>query len=121
GMRAYTCTMNFNVLFANANRAIIYKPLPRYPGITRDLAVVCDIDLPVLTLQREIEQAAGKLCEQVALFDVYTGEQVESGKKSVAFSLRLRSAEGTLTDEQADAAVKRCVKALDKMGVSLRA
>ncbi|MCL2195575.1 MAG: phenylalanine--tRNA ligase subunit beta [Oscillospiraceae bacterium] len=121
GMRAYTCTMNFNVLFANADRAVIYKPLPRYPGITRDLALVCDVDVPVLTLQQAIEQAAGKLCEQVALFDVYTGEQVAAGKKSVAFSLRLRSAEGTLTDEQADAAVKRCVKALDKMGVSLRA
>ncbi|MCL2446165.1 MAG: phenylalanine--tRNA ligase subunit beta [Oscillospiraceae bacterium] len=121
GMRAYTCTMNFNVLFAHANRKVIYKPLPRYPAITRDLALVCDIDLPVLSLQREIEQAAGKLLEEVALFDVYTGEQVQAGKKSVAFSLRLRSAEGTLTDEQADAAVKRCVKALDKMGVSLRA
>ena len=121
GMRAYTCTMNFNVLFANATPTVIYQPLPRYPAITRDLALVCDADVPVLTLQQEIEQAAGKLCEQVALFDVYTGEQVQAGKKSVAFSLRLRSAEGTLTDEQADAAIKRCVKALTKIGVSLRA
>jgi len=121
GMRTYTCTMNFNVLFANANRNVTYKPLPRYPAITRDLALVCDADVPVLALQQAIEAAAGKLCEHVALFDVYTGEQVQAGKKSVAFSLTLRSAEGTLTDEQADAAVKRCIKALDKMGVSLRA
>jgi len=120
GTRAYTATMNFNVLFANANRTITYQPLPRYPAITRDLALVCDASTPVLTLQKAMEAAAGNLLEELKLFDVYTGSQIEAGKKSVAFSLRLRSAEGTLTDEQADAAVKRCVKALDKLGATLR-
>ena len=121
GTRAYTATINFNVLLANAKREVVYKALPRYPAMTRDLALVCPAEMPVLTLQREIEAAAGKLLEELKLFDVYTGSQIEPGKKSVAFSLVFRSAEGTLTDEQADSAIKRCMKALEKIGANLRA
>jgi len=120
GTRAYTATINFNVLLAHSNRKIVYKALPRYPAITRDLALVCPADMPVLQLQNAIERGAGKLLEELRLFDVYTGNQVAQGSKSVAFRLRLRSAQATLTDEEADAAVKRCIKDLEKIGVSLR-
>jgi len=121
GMRAYTATINFNVLLANSGSEVTYKPLPRYPAITRDLALVCPAEMPVLMLQKAIESGAGKLLEELKLFDVYTGSQIAEGKKSVAFSLVFRSAQGTLTDEEADAAVKRCMKALEKVGASLRA
>jgi len=121
GVRAYTAALDFNTLLEKRNPAKIYKHLPRYPAVTRDLALVCDEATPVLTLQRAIEQACGSLLEKLKLFDVYTGSQIAAGSKSVAFSLRLRSAKGTLTDEEADAAVRRCVKALDKLGARLRA
>ena len=76
--------------------------------------------MPVGKLEETIEQAAGKMLEQVTLFDVYKGDQIAAGMKSVSFSLRLRSHEGTLTDEQADAAMKRVLKALAGIGASLR-
>ena len=70
--------------------------------------------------QRAIGEAVGKTLESVKLFDVYQGEQIEKGKKSVAFNIRMRAHDRTLTDDEADAAMKRVVKALDKMGISLR-
>ena len=83
-------------------------------------SLLCDDAVPVGSLEETIQQAAGKLLEQVTLFDVYKGDQIADGKKSVSFSLRLRSHEGTLTDEQADAAMKRVLKALAAKDVTLR-
>ena len=120
GVRAYTAALDFNTLLAKRNANRQYRQLPRYPAVTRDLALVCAAETPVLTLQKAIQGACGNLLEHLKLFDVYTGSQIAEGSKSVAFSLRLRSAKGTLTDEEADAAVKRCVKALDKIGAVLR-
>ncbi|MDR2687218.1 MAG: phenylalanine--tRNA ligase subunit beta [Oscillospiraceae bacterium] len=121
GARAYAANIDFSTLLASREISKVYQQLPRYPAVTRDLALVCDAETPVLTLQRAIAQACGSLLEHLELFDVYTGSQIAAGSKSVAYSLRLRSAKGTLTDEEADAAVKRCVKALDKAGAKLRA
>ena len=87
---------------------------------TLNLSLLCDDALPVGKMEEAIEQAAGKLLEEVTLFDVYKGDQIAAGKKSVSFSLRLRSHEGTLTDEQADAAMKRVLKALAAMDAVLR-
>ena len=120
GARAYVANIDFNTLMEKRNPVKLYKQLPRYPFVTRDLALVCEAATPVLTLQNAIQKAAGELLEHLKLFDVYIGSQIAESKKSVAFSLRLRSAKGTLTDEEADAAVQRCVKALEKAGAALR-
>jgi phenylalanyl-tRNA synthetase beta chain len=120
GIRTYVAVLDFNTLLASRDPVKTYRQLPRYPAVMRDLALVCDAALPVLTLQKAITQAAGSLLENLSLFDVYTGSQIAAGQKSVAFSLRLRSAKATLTDEEADACVKRCVKALEKIGAQLR-
>lgn len=103
-----------------AETEVTYQPLPKFPAITRDLSLLCDDALPVGKMEEAIAQAAGKLLEEVTLFDVYKGDQIAAGKKSVSFSLRLRSHEGTLTDEQADAAMKRVLKALAAMDAVLR-
>lgn len=121
GERVYIAQIDLETAFNNTLPQRTHKPLPKYPAATRDLAFVCSRDIPVLTLQREIEAAVGSTLESVKLFDVYEGEQIEEGKKSVAFNIRMRSAERTLTDDEADAAVKRVIKALEKHGVSLRA
>ncbi|MBQ0111282.1 MAG: phenylalanine--tRNA ligase subunit beta, partial [Oscillospiraceae bacterium] len=93
-------------LFENRQKSIeIYKPLPKYPAVTRDLALICARELPVGDMLDAIKSGAGKLLENAELFDVYTGEQIESDKKSVAFKLTLRSAESTLTDETVEKAV----------------
>lgn len=120
GTRAYLAEIDVNTVFKNSNQTKIHKPLPKYPSTNRDLAFVCDKTIPVLQLQNAIGDAIGKTLELVKLFDVYEGEQIENGKKSVAFNIRMRAADRTLTDEEADAAMKRAVKALEKMGIALR-
>ena len=71
-------------------------------------------------LEKAIKSAVGSILEKVTLFDVYKGKQVGEGKKSVAYSISMRSHEATLTDEQADAAMKRVLKELSKLGAELR-
>ncbi len=99
---------------------VTYRPLPKFPAITRDLSVVCAEDIPVGTLTDTITAAGGELLEDVALFDVYHGDQIAKGNKSVSFSLRLRSHDATLTDTQADAVVTHVLKKLSAIGASLR-
>ena len=117
GLQLHT---DVDLLFQNAKLERQYRPLPKFPAVTRDLALLCDDDIPVLTLERAIAKAAGSLLEGIKLFDVYKGAQIAEGKKSVAFSITLRSAESTLTEEQVSAAIKRVMKALEAAGAVLR-
>ena len=107
-------------MFAAANDEITYRPLPKFPAMTRDLSLVCDESIPVADLESAIREAVGKFLEKVELFDVYRGEQIAKDKKSVSYKIVMRSADGTMTDEQADAAMKRVLKALTKLGADLR-
>lgn len=120
GTRTYVAKLLVQEMAEMAEAEVTYRPLPKFPAITRDLSLLCDDALPVGKMEEAIAQAAGKLLEEVTLFDVYKGDQIAAGKKSVSFSLRLRSHEGTLTDEQADAAMKRVLKALATMDAVLR-
>ncbi|HHT16425.1 MAG TPA: phenylalanine--tRNA ligase subunit beta [Papillibacter sp.] len=119
--RAYTAELDMSALVACRDKEPRYVPLPKYPAITRDLAVVCDAKTPVGELAACIKKAGGKLLRDVTLFDVYTGSQVPEGKKSVAFSLTLRADDMTLTDEHADETVKNILTALlDAHGATIR-
>ena len=78
------------------------------------------MDIPVLKIQKVIEKAVGKILEEVSLFDVYVGSQIPEGMKSVAFNIVMRAADRTLTDDEADKAMSKSIKALEEMGISLR-
>lgn len=121
GVKAYAAKVNVTELLDMANAVKTYKPLPKFPATTRDLAIVCDEALPAGELEKAIRKAVGNILESVTLFDVYQGKQIAEGKKSVAYAISMRSHEGTLTDEQADAAVKRVLKELANLGAKLRA
>ena len=99
----------------------VYTPLPRFPAITRDIAVVCDAAVPVGELTECICKAEKNVLRGVKLFDVYTGVGIPEGKKSVAFSLTLRSDDGTLTDDHAEEAVRAVLDALrESFGAVIR-
>lgn len=117
---AYIAEIDVQVAFDSKTEARTYHPLPKFPATSRDLAFVCDKDIPVLALEKTISNAVGKILEKINLFDVYQGEQIQDGKKSVAFNIRMRSSERTLKDEEADNAVNKAIKALSEMGISLR-
>ena len=118
--RNYVAYVSMDALLEFGSDVRIYKHLPRFPATNRDLAFVCDEDVPVLSIERIIAKAVGKILEEISLFDVYVGSQIPEGKKSVAFSLRMRASDRTLTDEEADSAANRAIKALNQIGIQLR-
>ena len=91
-----------------------YKALPKYPATSRDLAMLVDIDVNAADIEKAMTKAAGQNLTQITLFDVYTGKQVEEGKKSLAFSLTLQSNDKTLTDAEIDPAIEKIVAKLQK-------
>ncbi|MEG1428627.1 MAG: phenylalanine--tRNA ligase subunit beta [Hydrogenoanaerobacterium sp.] len=120
GTRAYIAELDEAMLFAHRAPEKAYKPLPKFPATTRDIAVLCDENLPVLTLYKAIKEAAGRQLAALELFDVYRGAQVPQGKKSVAYNILLRAQDKTLTDEDANAVMKRVLKAITALGAELR-
>ena len=117
----YVSQMDFNTIISCTADENKYKQLPRFPAITRDIAVVCDLSVTAGALSECIRKSGGKLLCDVKLFDVYTGNQVDSGKKSMAFSLTLRSDEQTLTDELADEVIKNVLAELEaQLGAVIR-
>lgn len=118
--RVLVAEIQLDRLYKQEKAKTIYKPLPKFPAVERDLALVCDADTPVGTLETAIREGAGKLCEKIELFDVYQGSQIAEGKKSVAYRVTLRSAESTLNDETIDRAVNKMIKRLENVGASLR-
>lgn len=109
-----TAEINIDLMFACADDEKIYQSLPKYPASTRDIAVLCNDDIPVAHMEKAIAAAVGNILETVSLFDVYKGDQVPEGKKSVAYSMKLRCADRTLTDEECDGAMKKAIAALEK-------
>ena len=117
----YGFELDMALLQAHAQLELEYQTLPRFPSVSRDLALLCKEDLPVAVLEKAIRKGAGKLLERIELFDVYQGEQILSGMKSVAFRLILRSKTATLTEEEIHAAMDRAMQELEAAGASLRA
>ena len=120
GVKAYVGQIDFALLLQYGDPDRKYTALPRFPATSRDLAFVCDMDIPVLKIEKLIAEAVGKILESIKLFDVYVGPPILPGMKSVAFSIKMRADDRTLTDEEADAAMKRAIKALSKIGIELR-
>ncbi|MDO4608246.1 MAG: phenylalanine--tRNA ligase subunit beta [Clostridia bacterium] len=118
--RVYVAEIKMDVLYAINKRKTTYKPLPKFPAVERDFAMLCDADIPVGDLERAIVSGGGRLLERVELFDVYQGSQIPEGKKSVAYSVWLRSADGTLTDAQIDEISTKIIAKLEKLGAELR-
>ena len=118
--RVYVAEIKLDELFTINKRKTIYKPLPKYPAVERDFAFLCDKDISIGTLEKAIISGGSRLCEKVELFDVYEGSQIPEGKKSVAFSVWLRSADSTLSDEEIETVTNRILKKLEAAGAELR-
>ncbi len=98
-----------------------FAPLPKYPAVSRDLALICDEALTVAQVEDVISASAGKLLRKIQLFDIYRGVGVPEGKKSMAFSLELRADDRTLTDSDSEKVVSNVLSALkEKLNATLR-
>jgi len=117
----YCAEINFTALLNLQLPEATYTPLPKYPSVTRDLAVVCDEAITVAQVEEVINSAAGKLLRNIRLFDIYRGTGVPEGKKSMAFSLELRADDRTLTDADSEQVVSKVLEALNvSIGAILR-
>ena len=110
----YAAELSFDALLLAQGPDPEYTPLPKYPPITRDIAVVCDEEVSVGALESAIRRGAKGLLKEVALFDIYRGKNLGEGKKSVAFNLTLRADDRSLTGEEADEDVKSILETLEK-------
>ena len=113
--------LEFDTLVENAQGQPEIAPLARFPGLDRDLALVLDRDPAHADVASALRAAGGELLREVTLFDVYEGPQVPGGKKSLAYTLRFRAPDRTLTDEEADAAVQQIVAVVgSRFGATVR-
>ncbi len=119
--QSFYAELKLPALMALRSAEKTFTPLPRFPAVTRDISLVCHADIPVADLSDTITAAGGKYLETVTLFDIYTGAPIPAGSKSVAFSLTLRAADQTLTEEHAAETMTAILSALaEKHGAAIR-
>ena len=117
----YAAELRFDALYSVRGGIPVYQPLPKFPAVTRDIAVVCAESVTVGALEDCIRRGAKGLLKKVELFDIYRGIGVAPGSKSVAFSLTLRADDRSLTGEEADEDVKSILALLEaELGAKLR-
>ncbi len=117
----YIGELDFENIFLNINTDVKFKELPKYPAVTRDIAMLVDKNVPVAEIEEIIKKASGKMIESVQLFDVYEGEQIPEGKKSVAYSAVYRASDRSLTGEEVQKVFDKVVKNLEnQLGAQLR-
>lgn len=113
--KVYFGVLEVEKLLAITNFEKIYKPLPKFPSIQRDISMLIKEDVNVREIEKVIKEKGGKLLEKVELFDIYQGEQIEKGNKSVSYSIIFRADEKTLTDEEVNAPMKKILKYLEEI------
>ena len=118
----YAAELSFDMLYgARSIGTPVYQPLPKFPAVMRDIAVVCDESVTVGALEDCIRRGAKGLLKDVVLFDIYRGDNLGKGRKSVAFNLTLRADDRSLTGEEADEDVKNILALLEsELGAKLR-
>ena len=122
GLPARTCAMELNLSALPLQESFPAPRLSAFPALHQDLALVVDDEIPAETVRRVVESAAGELVESVELFDVFRGEQLGDGKKSLAFNLIFRAPDRTLTDEEVNEyRVQAAEKARVELGAQMRA
>ncbi len=119
--KCYVAEISFIKAFNAINNDIKFKSLPKFPSVTRDIAMLVDKTTPVGEIEKVIKKASGALLENINLFDVYEGAQIPEGKKSVAYAVSYRASDRSLTNEEINKVFTKIVKDLEyKLGAQLR-
>jgi len=121
GTKVYVAVIYIDELCENVNFDRIYKSLPKFPAVVRDISMLVKDDVIVKDIENIIKEKGGKLIESIQLFDVYKGKQIQEGFKSVAYNISFRADDRTLTDEEVSSPMKKILKELEeKLGAQLR-
>lgn len=117
----YVATIDFDMLMECKKFDKRYKPLPKFPAVTRDIAIIMADEIPVRNIENIIRKTKTNIIESSKLFDVYKGKQVKEGCKSIAYSITFRASDRTLTDQEVSAVMKDIIDQLKKqLGAELR-
>ncbi len=121
GIRTYVADLDFNLIMQLSRESKLFKAIPRYPAIERDIAVLVKDETTSYQIEQLVKASAGALLESVVMFDMYKGRQIPEGYKSVAYALVFRSEERTLEDEAVNKIFSKILKALeDELDAQLR-
>jgi len=112
--KAYVGVIEVEKLINSCGKTVQYKPLPKYPAVTRDIAMLVRDEITVKQIEEIIRQRGGKILERLKLFDVYKGKQIPEGMKSVAYSITFRAEDRTLTDEEVNKSMNNIIDGLQK-------
>ena len=119
--RCYIAELNLDILYKYADLNRKYKALPKFPAVTRDIALIVDEEILVQDIEDIIVAQGGNILESAKLFDVYKGKQIAEGKKSIAYAILYRRADKTLTDDEVNKVHEKILRTLEhKLGAELR-
>lgn len=117
----FVAQLDLDTLYENSNMNKKYKPLPKFPAVTRDIALLVEDAILVQEIEETIRKAGGNLVEKVELFDIYKGKQIQEGKKSIAYAICYRDENKTLKDEEVNKVHEKILRSLEyKLGATLR-
>ena len=119
--RAYIAVIDMPYVYEMSSLDKKYEGIAKFPAVSRDISMVVPKDIPVGKIEEAIESKAGKNLESYSLFDIYEGDQIEDGFKSVAYSIVFRAKDRTLEDSDIQSAMNKILKELESMGIELRA
>ena len=120
GKRTYLAVIDLSVVTGMAKFEPKFKPLAKFPATLRDLSLVVPEDVMAGDIAFTIRKAAGRTLESCELFDLYQGDQIEAGYKSMAYTLTFRAPDRTLKDEEVGASIDKVLKKLEAKGIKLR-
>lgn len=120
GGELYAAEIPFDVLYEMTAPEKTFKPLPKFPAVTRDLALICKDETSSGEIEKKIKALAGPCLEKIEIFDVYKGAQVAEGYKSIAYALVLRAEDKTLGESDIESIMTSIINGLEKDGISLR-
>ena len=118
--RVYIAEIDLEALFLKAEDKTTFTPLPKYPAVTRDLSLVCDVETASGEVIGVIEKSCKKYLENIEFFDLFVGGSLQDNQKSLSYKLTFRKADGTLTDEEVDEAVQQILSRLKEKNINIR-
>lgn len=117
----FVAEFNLAAVLAFEQAPLVFEPVSKYPAVNRDIALLVDETISNADIIATIKKSAKRFLQHVTIFDVYQGEKIEAGKKSLAYTLTFVNPEATLTDEEINSAMKKCTKALEsELGAVIR-
>ncbi len=119
--KVYVAVLDMPALLPFASFDRKYEGIAKYPAVSRDISMVVPKHILVGDIEKVIEQRGGKILETYKLFDIYEGTQIQSGYKSVAYSITFRAKDRTLEESDVSGAMKKILNGLEGLGIELRA